>query len=96
MKRLHALVPLAALLAGIVTVPVDAKTVAFPLEAAGPVVARRPDHDPALGEQIAQTPQGDIAYYRFGHGSPIVLQTGFRATLSGMGRGLSRGPREAS
>ena len=25
---------------------------------------------------------GDIAYYRFGRGTPIVLQTGFRATMA--------------
>lgn len=40
-------------------------------------------------EQIAQTPRGPIAYYRLGQGgkgrggsSPIVLVTGFRATLT--------------
>jgi pimeloyl-ACP methyl ester carboxylesterase len=33
-------------------------------------------------EQVAETPRGPIAYYRFGHGSPILLVTGFRATLS--------------
>ena len=33
-------------------------------------------------EQVAQTPRGPIAYYRFGRGSPILLVTGFRATLS--------------
>ena len=82
MKRLHAIVPLAALLAGIIAAPVDAKTVSYPLENACPVVANRPDQNPSTRERIAHTPQGDIAYYRFGHGSPIVLQTGFRATLS--------------
>ena len=33
-------------------------------------------------EQVAQTSRGPIAYYRFGHGSPVLLVTGFRATLS--------------
>ncbi len=33
-------------------------------------------------EHVAQTSRGPIAYYRFGHGSPILLVTGFRATLS--------------
>ncbi|TCK33514.1 pimeloyl-ACP methyl ester carboxylesterase [Paraburkholderia sp. BL8N3] len=33
-------------------------------------------------EQIAQTPRGPIAYYRLGKGSPLVLVTGFRATLT--------------
>ena len=82
MKRLHAIVPLVALLAGIAAAPVDAKTVGYPPENACPVVAHRPDQQPMLREQIAHTSQGDIAYYRFGHGSPIVLQTGYRATLS--------------
>lgn len=33
-------------------------------------------------EQVAHTARGPMAYYRFGHGSPILLVTGFRATLS--------------
>jgi pimeloyl-ACP methyl ester carboxylesterase len=33
-------------------------------------------------EQIADTPRGPIAYYRLGTGSPLVLVTGFRATLT--------------
>jgi pimeloyl-ACP methyl ester carboxylesterase len=33
-------------------------------------------------EQIAQTPRGPIAYYRIGKGSPLVLVTGYRATLT--------------
>jgi pimeloyl-ACP methyl ester carboxylesterase len=33
-------------------------------------------------EQIADTPRGQIAYYRLGKGSPLVLVTGFRATLT--------------
>lgn len=32
-------------------------------------------------ESLAQTPRGPIGYYRFGHGSPILLITGFRATI---------------
>jgi pimeloyl-ACP methyl ester carboxylesterase len=42
----------------------------------------RPDRDMALHEQIAQTADGPIAYYRFGHGSPLLLITGYRATLA--------------
>jgi pimeloyl-ACP methyl ester carboxylesterase len=42
----------------------------------------RPDHDPAIHEQIAHTDNGTIGYYRFGQGSPIVLVTGFRATIA--------------
>jgi pimeloyl-ACP methyl ester carboxylesterase len=33
-------------------------------------------------EQIAKTPRGRFAYYRLGKGSPLVLVTGFRATLT--------------
>ncbi|MDQ7981298.1 alpha/beta hydrolase [Paraburkholderia sp. SARCC-3016] len=33
-------------------------------------------------EQIAETPRGQFAYYRLGQGSPLVLVTGFRATLT--------------
>ncbi|WP_239482900.1 alpha/beta hydrolase [Paraburkholderia sp. C35] len=62
--------------------PVEAKTVSYPPETACQVAATRPDRMPAAREQIAHPSQGDIAYYRFGHGSPIVLQTGFRATMS--------------
>ncbi|HWT36884.1 MAG TPA: alpha/beta hydrolase [Paraburkholderia sp.] len=82
MKRLHAIVPLVALLAGIAAADADAETVGYPLENACPVVANRPDQQPTMRGHIAHTPQGDIAYYRFGRGSPIVMQTGYRATLS--------------
>src|ERR1700761_6887705 len=33
-------------------------------------------------EQIANTPRGPLAYYQFGHGSPLLLVTGYRATVS--------------
>ncbi|NMM01887.1 alpha/beta hydrolase [Paraburkholderia sp. RP-4-7] len=33
-------------------------------------------------EQIADTQRGPLAYYRFGHGSPLLLVTGYRATMS--------------
>ncbi|GAB2902652.1 alpha/beta hydrolase [Paraburkholderia jirisanensis] len=33
-------------------------------------------------EQIADTPRGQIGYYRLGNGTPLVLVTGFRATLT--------------
>jgi len=44
--------------------------------------ATRPDRDISLRENIAGTEKGSIGYYRFGRGSPIVLVTGYRATLS--------------
>jgi pimeloyl-ACP methyl ester carboxylesterase len=42
----------------------------------------RPDRVTTLKEQIALTPSGPISYYRFGRGDPLILITGFRATLS--------------
>lgn len=44
--------------------------------------ALRPDRDAALLEQVLRTPAGSIGYYRFGHGSPIVLITGYRASMA--------------
>ena len=45
--------------------------------------ALRPDAQDDLTEQILQIPAGGrIAYYRFGQGSPVVLVTGYRASLS--------------
>ncbi|SDV51217.1 Pimeloyl-ACP methyl ester carboxylesterase [Chitinasiproducens palmae] len=41
----------------------------------------RPERDPSLRAQTLRTPGGAIAYYRFGKGEPIVLVTGYRATL---------------
>jgi pimeloyl-ACP methyl ester carboxylesterase len=35
-----------------------------------------------LQEQVAQTSRGPLGYYRFGRGTPILLVTGFRATLT--------------
>lgn len=42
----------------------------------------RPDRNPALHEQTISRQGGTIAYYRFGHGSPVVLITGYRASIS--------------
>lgn len=36
----------------------------------------------SLRQGIAATRMGPMGYYRFGHGSPLVLITGYRATLS--------------
>ncbi|MEX3973761.1 alpha/beta fold hydrolase [Paraburkholderia caribensis] len=82
MKRLLTIVAIGSLLAGTLARHVEARTVIYPAENACPVVANRPDRNPTIREQIAHTARGDIAYYRFGKGSPIVLQTGYRATLS--------------
>lgn len=42
----------------------------------------RPDQDLNLHQQIAQTERGPIGYYQFGHGSPLILITGYMSTLS--------------
>jgi pimeloyl-ACP methyl ester carboxylesterase len=59
----------------------DSKTISYPPEAMC-TAANATGTTASLREQIAQTPRGPIAYYRFGQGSPVVLVTGFRATLS--------------
>jgi pimeloyl-ACP methyl ester carboxylesterase len=46
------------------------------------VDAARPDRDMDVQEQIAQSANGPLGYYRFGKGRPLVLITGYRATLS--------------
>ncbi|WP_179283257.1 alpha/beta fold hydrolase [Bordetella genomosp. 9] len=43
---------------------------------------RRPDAQAGLTQRYVVTPNGPIAYYRFGQGSPIVLVTGYRATIA--------------
>jgi pimeloyl-ACP methyl ester carboxylesterase len=82
MKRLITIAAIASLLSATFARSVEARTVVYPAENACPIVANRPDRNPMMREQIAHTARGDIAYYRFGEGSPIVLQTGYRATLS--------------
>jgi pimeloyl-ACP methyl ester carboxylesterase len=42
----------------------------------------RPDRGIVFDEQVLHTPRGSIGYYRFGHGSPILMITGYRATMA--------------
>jgi pimeloyl-ACP methyl ester carboxylesterase len=42
----------------------------------------RPDAHAAARQQIAQDRNGPIGYVRFGHGTPLLLITGYRATLT--------------
>ncbi|MFM0162038.1 alpha/beta hydrolase [Paraburkholderia sediminicola] len=42
----------------------------------------RQDRGAGLKEQVLETPNGSIGYFRFGHGSPIVLITGYRASMA--------------
>jgi pimeloyl-ACP methyl ester carboxylesterase len=44
--------------------------------------ASRPDKVDGIREHSIDTADGRVAYYRFGHGSPIVFITGYRATIS--------------
>ncbi|MFT4507901.1 alpha/beta fold hydrolase [Caballeronia sp. 15711] len=82
MRHLQAVVVVMACALALLSASAFARNVQFPAENACPDVANRPDRDPALRQQIAHTASGDIAYYRFGHGSPVVLQTGYRATVA--------------
>lgn len=73
---------LALLITGVLSAPVCARTVTYPAPEDCAVVVGDPLAGAAFRERIAHTANGDIAYYRFGSGSPIVLQTGFRASIS--------------
>jgi pimeloyl-ACP methyl ester carboxylesterase len=42
----------------------------------------RPDRGTVPAEQVLKTKHGSIGYFRFGHGSPILLITGYRATMA--------------
>jgi pimeloyl-ACP methyl ester carboxylesterase len=59
-----------------------ARTTSYPHEAACLAPAATSSIYADHREQIADTSRGPLAYYRFGHGSPILLVTGYRATLS--------------
>jgi pimeloyl-ACP methyl ester carboxylesterase len=82
MRHLRAVVFVIAWVLALLPASAFARDIRFPAENTCSGFAHRPDRDPALRQQIAHTPSGDIAYYRFGHGSPVVLQTGFRATIA--------------
>ncbi|WP_175920786.1 alpha/beta fold hydrolase [Burkholderia latens] len=71
---------LALLTASALNFPVAARTVSYPARHDCASVSRD-RMSVTLRGQIAHTANGDIAYYRFGSGSPIVLQTGFRASI---------------
>jgi hypothetical protein len=82
MRRLQAVVVVIACALALLSASALPRDVRFPAENACPEVAHRPDPNLALRQQIGHTASGDIAYYRFGHGSPVVLQTGYRATVA--------------
>jgi pimeloyl-ACP methyl ester carboxylesterase len=72
----------AGLIAGQAFAVASAAPVAYPDDMLCGAELPRPDRGAALAEQVAQTPHGAIGYYRFGQGSPIVLITGYRATVA--------------
>ncbi len=61
---------------------VDARTTSYSPEAMCVAADAKPEAASSVREQIAQTSRGPIGYYRLGKGSPVVLVTGFRATLT--------------
>ncbi|WP_420992143.1 alpha/beta fold hydrolase [Cupriavidus sp. 30B13] len=83
-RRAAALAWLAALamLPGLAAGPAAAETLAYAPGMVCGADPARPDRDDALAQRIAATPRGAVAYYRFGQGSPIVLVTGYRATMA--------------
>jgi pimeloyl-ACP methyl ester carboxylesterase len=81
MRALRAVLTVALLCTSLVATAF-ARTTAFPAEAACTVPSATSVIYADAREQVAQTSRGPLAYYRFGHGSPLLLVTGFRATLS--------------
>ncbi|MBR8059837.1 alpha/beta hydrolase [Burkholderia dolosa] len=81
---------LALLMAGMLNAPISARTVSYSATGDCAAIAGDPVSRASLHQQIAHTANGDIAYYRFGSGSPIVLQTGFRATIAEWNRAFLR------
>ena len=61
-----------------------ARTASYPREAACVVPPAMSSIYAGHREQIADTPRGPVAYCRFGQGSPRLLVTGYRATMSGL------------
>ena len=59
-----------------------ARTASYPHEAACVAPPETSSIYASHHEQIADTSRGPLAYYRFGHGSPLLLVTGYRATMS--------------
>jgi pimeloyl-ACP methyl ester carboxylesterase len=65
-----------------ITVPAHAAPVAWKEDMVCGKDPQRPDHQPGLAQRYVVTPNGAIAYYSFGQGNPIVLVTGYRATIA--------------
>jgi pimeloyl-ACP methyl ester carboxylesterase len=69
------------LMASVLAMPAFADDVSFgPNQLCGLQTAR-PDANPAVQVETLQGRNGPIGYARFGHGAPLLLITGYRATL---------------
>lgn len=64
------------------TAPAAADDVSFGESRICDTHATRPDRDTLVRNQIVQGRNGPIDTLRFGHGTPLLLITGYRATLS--------------
>jgi pimeloyl-ACP methyl ester carboxylesterase len=62
--------------------PVFADDVSFGPDQLCGLQSARPDQHASVRQQIAHGRNGPIAYVRFGHGTPLLLITGYRATLT--------------
>ncbi|MFM0337457.1 alpha/beta fold hydrolase [Paraburkholderia fungorum] len=72
----------AALSSAALSSAAQARTASYPHEAACVAPPATSSIYAEHREQIADTSRGPLAYYRFGHGSPLLLVTGYRATMS--------------
>jgi pimeloyl-ACP methyl ester carboxylesterase len=70
------------MLAGQALMTVHAAPVAYQEDMLCGSDVSRPDLRAELHQGVLATPDGSIGYYRFGHGSPVVLITGYRASLA--------------
>jgi pimeloyl-ACP methyl ester carboxylesterase len=71
----------AAAISAAVSDGAHARTASYPYEAMCEAPFATSSIDAAHHEQIAHTSRGSLAYYRFGHGSPLLLVTGYGATV---------------
>jgi pimeloyl-ACP methyl ester carboxylesterase len=71
-----------ALACAALSIAAHARTASYPHEAACLAPPATSSIYADHREQIADTSRGPLAYYRFGHGSPLLLVTGYRATMS--------------
>lgn len=62
--------------------PAQADDIAFAKSGICGLDLPRPDRDAALRQQVVPGRNGPIAYYRFGRGTPVVLITGYRASIA--------------